>query len=275
MSKLAVWTTWFRIASQMSRNSAEFSRMGLSDTDSIVHCMERKLALYEQWEHLLLKKTNKTILYKDSIIAHEMASSCYRAWHSILDYSSLSEKSIIFQAFFAKSEAHATMLRYLAISTRKALFKWQSESNFISIQTCHAPSPKSYALTLWNEEKISLPFIEPISNNKAYPSLPNNDPLNRIGAGKEFMKKTKGLRKNVLTYQTRLSDFVLATRTNKTSRSVRQFAIKKQHLKLYIVSQNKMLLSRVIMKRLAFQQLSKPWCCFTYPLCFKRLLNLD
>ena len=167
------------------------------------------------------------------------------------------------------------MLRYLAISTRKALFKWQSESNFISIQTCHAPSPKSYALTLWNEEKISLPFIEPISNNKAYPSLPNDDPLNRIGAGKEFMKKTKGLRKNVLIYQTRLSDFVLATRTNKTSRSVRQFAIKKQHLKLYIVSQNKMLLSRVIMKRLAFQQLSKPWCCFTYPLCFKRLLNLD
>ena len=142
---------------------------------------------------------------------------------------------------------------------------------FKEIQHIFCPAVKCYAVHLVDFEQTHLPLS--LQNNPPFPSLPATDPLNKIGAGKPFIKRTKGVRRQIVKFQTSLEDFIFATKTNAPPRHVQQHAIKKQQFRLYLISQNKLLLSRIVIKRLAYTEMSNLWSFFTYPLCFRRLLN--
>ena len=233
------------------------------------------MSTFERWQHSLLAQNGTSVLYKDSVIAHEIASHNFQIWHELLDFSSLAQDSIVFQRFFSQSTALSTMVRYLAQTTRKNLFKFQSEVRFYDIQHLFAPAIKSYNVQLMADDcRLPASDKNPLKD-PSFPSLPSRDPLNRLGTGKTFIRKSKGIRKQILTFQTSLSDFVLACKTNTPARRVTQYTIKKKQFRLYLISQNRLLLSRIVIKRLTFAELANLWSFFTYPLCFRRLLKQD
>lgn len=166
------------------------------------------------------------------------------------------------------------MVRYLSHATRKNLFKFQSEVNFYDIQHLLAPAIKSYNIQLTADD-YRLPIVDLSQDLSSFPSLAPRDPLNRFGPGKDFLKRSKGVRRAILNFQTNLADFVLTCKTNTPSCRITQYAIQKKQFRLYVTSQNKMLMSRIVIKRLTFAELSNLWSFFTFPLCFKRLLKQD
>ena len=190
-----------------------------------------------------------------------------------MDYSSISQQSILYKKFFSSSIVYNTMVRYLAHVTKKSLFKFQNETQFQEIQHIFCPAIKSYNVQLLDTDLTHLPY-QPMES-PPFPSLPREDPLNKLGPGKPFIKRTKGVRKEVLKFQTSLIDFVLATKTNTPPRYVQQHAIKKKQFRLYLISQNKLLLSRIVIKRLAYAEMADLWSFFTFPLCFKRLIERE
>ena len=253
------------------------SRLALSDTDSLLICSARPMSTFEHWQHSLLIQKQTSVLYKNSLIARELGSINFRIWHELLDFSSLAQDSIVFQSFFSPSTALSTMARYLGGATRKKLFKFQSEVNFYDIQHLLSPAIKSYQVQLVADDcRIPVLGQEPLTEEtSSFPSLAPRDPLNRLGAGKDCLKKCKGVRRSILRFQTSLADFVLTCKTNTASRRITQYAIRKKQFRLYLTSENKMLLSRIVIKRLTFAELSTLWSFFTFPLCFKRLLKQD
>ena len=229
------------------------------------------MSRYEQWQHLLLEQNPTPTPYENSVIAHNLAEQMYCNWHEILDYSSLSQDSITYKTFFSGSAALTTMARYLAHTTRKGLFLWQSETLFQEIQHILCPAVKCYTVHLVDFEQTHLPLGP--SKNPPFPSLSIEDPLNKLGSGKPFLKRTKGVKRQIIKFQTSLEDFIFAAKSNGPPRYVQQHSIKKHQFRLYLISQNKLLLSRIVIKRLAYAEMSNLWSFFTYPLCFKRLLD--
>ena len=271
ISKLQIWGTYLHTSCQASLISGASSALGLSDTDSLLQCLERPMSTFEKWQHCLLEQSQSSTPYKDSVIGQELCAQIFQNWHNIMDYSTVSHQSILYKNFFSRSIVYESMSRYLAHVTKKCLFKFQNETQFQEISHIFCPAIKSYSVQLLDTELTHLPCqpVEP----PTFPSLPREDPLNRLGPGKPFLKRTKGVRKEVLKFQSSLIDFVLATKTNTPPRYVKQHAIKKQQFRLYLIQQNKLLLSRIVIKRLAYAEMADLWSFFTFPLCLKNLID--
>ena len=161
------------------------------------------------------------------------------------------------------------MFKYLSIVQRKKLLKWQNETDFYEVTSILSPSPKSYCLNIMNN--ISLPLSKP--SPIPYPLLGKNDPLNVIPSV-NFLKKTKGIKKSILHFHTSVVDFVNATKTNQPSRSVQEFGLRKKQMKIFLITQSKVLMRKSVVKRLCYEKSRQCWSFFTFPLCFKRLLDL-
>ena len=244
-------------------------RLTLTDTDSLAIATERELSSWEKWLHTLLLKTNQPTPYRDTYIGQELSSHTYRSWRPILDYSSISETSTLYHGFFSQTPELKTMFKYLSIVQRKKLLKWQNETNFSECTTILSPCPKSYCLNIMKDFSLPLSRISPIP----YPSLGRNDPLNVIPSD-TFVKKSKGIKKSILHFRTSVIDYANATKTDQPTRSVQEYGLRKKHMKIFLISQSKLLMRKSVVKRLCYEKSRQCWSFFTFPLCFNRLLDL-
>ena len=270
LSKAAVWRTFFFAAASESRLTSAGSRILLSDTDSIIHATERPISRYERWLHRsLYSDSNNPVLFSRSEIAKDLTSETFRTWHRILDYSSISTESTLFRSHFADSPAYAAMFKYMALVTRKSLLRWQDETGGLDLLHFNSPSAKSYCLDAVSET-ATLPIVEPTI--LPFPAFPPSDPVNRFSCTRNFVRKSKGVRRAVLQREASLKDFVEATKTEQLPRSVGEYSIRRKNFRLFLISQRKRLLSRCLIKRLTYPSMRRPEYHFTLPLHCKRLV---
>ena len=242
--------------------------MVLSDTDSLLTSSSRRMSNWEQWQHRLLKETNSTILYKDSIIGKELASETYRSIHSILDYSSVAKESLLYNSYFKDPPHLNVMFRFLAYQTKKRLSKFQSEVDFKEIAHVHAPACKAYCIDVLSES-ATIPPTPP--KQLLFSQMPN-DPVNWIESV-TFAKKGKGTRKNVLKAHTTVLHYIHQTKTNNPPQKAPEYSIQKRHWRLYLAKRVKVLVVKLLIKRVSYDCLRRLYTHFTYPFHFKRLVN--
>ena len=250
--------------SQISKVSNASSRTNLTDTDSLALSTLRSISNWERWMHCIYR--DNPTLYRDTEIAKELASNLYREWHTILDYSSCPQDSVLFQAFFAKSNPLSTMFRYLSCIRHKRLLTFQSEVGFSFLAALYSPAPKSYSIHSLDLDKATIPNTEP---SLSYPADPH-DPINLIPS-KNYLKKAKGTRRAILKTHGTIGSYLQACKTSVQGESVSDLYIKKHRMKLYIMRRKKVVLTRTIIKRLSYDELRTSWSHFTFPLHFKNL----
>ena len=266
---MIIWRTHLYAAAQVAKISNAGSRVNLTDTDSICLSTLRSMSRWEKYLHAIYKQC--PTLYRESEIAKSLMSNLYREWHNILDYSSVPENSVLFQSFFANSPILSTMFRYLSKRRHKRFLTFQSEISFEFLAGVYSPAPKSYHIRSLDLEKATIPNTKPCPDIDI-DDIDIDDPI-RLVPSKTFLKKCKGTRKNVLDIHGSVSAYINVCKSNKPGRSQTEFSIKKRHLRLYIITRKKIVLTRTIIKRLSYNELKTLFSHFTFPLHFKDLCS--
>ena len=193
-----VWSTWMFICAQNSKLCGNACKMALTDTDSLLVCTERCMSQYEKIIHQILKHSPIRVPYQATPFSKINSAHSFQAWHSLLDYSSISREASLFKNFFQSNTAYETMFSYLAIRRRKEVLKWQNECLGHELSCVLSPCPKAYCLQTQNNHTTRLPLV-PLSP-LPFSYLPANDPLNRVETT-NICRKTKGLKKSVVKFQ--------------------------------------------------------------------------
>ena len=211
-----------------------------------------------QYHRLVAQHDLGAIPFAESFIAQCNASETFRTWHRLLDFSSISPDSAFYK-FMKKSGPHfPLMIKYLSEKTRKKSFKWQSENQFLFLAHVFSPSPKTYAISLLHSD-ATFPFVSDAGVER--------DPIVTI-KWQPYIKKGKGVKRQILKHQTSTLDFVRAV-NRKPSRTLVQSSLKKKHLRIYLIKTRKNLISTCIVKRLLYESSKHKYNFFTYPLHFK------
>ena len=216
-----------------------------------------------EYHRFFEKRQRPPTLFMDTFIAQCAMSEIYRTWHRILDYSSISPNSVLYQSLQKAGPHFPLMLRYLAEKTRKKSFKWECEHGFLFLAHIFSPSPKSYAISLL-DQNATFPFVSDTDVDTA-------DPIHSIPFT-PLVKKCKGTKKAIIRHQISTLDFVHAVRWNNAhqrSRVVIQSSLKQKHLRMYLIKTKKVILSTSIVKRLLYESSNLKYSFFTFPLHFK------
>ena len=265
-----VWSTWMFICAQNSKICGNGCKMALTDTDSLLVCTERCMSNYEKLIHQILEDSPTRVPYQKTAFSKINSAHSFQAWHSLLDYSSISKHSSLFQNFFHSNTAFETMFTYLAITRRKEVLKWQDECNGQEISCVLSPCPKAYCIQTQNNHSTLLP-LQPLSP-LPFSYLPSNDPLNRIETTNVY-KKTKGIKKAIVKFRMNIHDFTNVVKRDNPPRSLPQYSIKRKLFRLYLITQRRQLVSKVVIKRLEYPQMKKLFSHFNLSLCVKNILQ--
>ena len=221
-----------------------------------------------KWEtgyHFLLSTLQNPTPFIDTAIAEELATTNYVSTHHLLDYSSVSPKSILVNKLF-DTEGLKIMFEFLAMNTKKrlALLANEQTSDFLVHVFC--PAPKSYLIEELKHD-LCLPLKQPTS--LVLPNIPD-DPINYFPST-PLTKRGKGTKKNILKYKCFVLDFIKITKLDEESRSIDQYSIKRKNFRLYIMKSRKRLLANNTCKRLVFLQSRNKFSHFSFPLHAKRI----
>ena len=130
-----------------------------------------------------------------------------------------------------------------------------------------SPAPKVYSVETLSPN-ATLPSKRQTANaSLVYPTDPN-DPLNLIPSTNE-MRKSKGTKRAVLRHKTLLLDYIAASKTSETPRSIAEFSLRKQNFRLFICTNKKRVLNSCNIKRLFYTQQRRRLHHLSYPLHFK------
>ena len=192
-------------------------------------------------------------------------------WHSLLDYSAISEESTLFRRFFSGSRGLSLMFQCLQSWTRKNDFLFRREVEGV-ISAIHSPSPKCYAVSQL-PENVPIVWSRSRSTRDVYPESPN-DIINVWPIREKCIKRAKGLRKATLQFECSMHDFLQCTKTDAlTARSFQDYGLTKRQCRIYLAKNSRVLLSRCTVKRLNYVQMRHIFHHLTFPLYFKNLLR--
>ena len=109
IAKLWLFRMFFYLSSRLAKfsdNGAGVRLLG-TDTDSLHLVLEKIRSNCETEELKYLLQTGTNIDYHDTIHAKRFATAYLKSLYRVLDYSSINEKSIVFQTLFAIKEHHS------------------------------------------------------------------------------------------------------------------------------------------------------------------------
>ena len=240
-------------------------------TDSLLIATSRRLNAWEHRYHHYLKKLPKPMNYFNTALATHNAAFEFSLWHTIMDYSAVSEDSTLFRRFFSTSRGLTLMFRCLQHWTKKKDFLFRREVKGI-ISAVHSPSAKCYSISEI-PEVVQIPWRRQSSCHDVYPENPQ-DIINVWPIREKAITKAKGLRKATLQFECSIKDFLQCTKTDAmTARSFRDYSLKKRQLRIFLSKNKRVLLSRCTIKRLNFVQMRYVLHHLTFPLYFKNLLR--
>ena len=238
--------------------------------DSLLIATSRRLNQWELQYHRYLSSLPEPINYFDSSLAVHNAAFEFCLWHTLMDYSAVSEDSTLFRQFFSASRARVLMFRCLQSWTRKKDFLFKREVKGV-ISAVHSPSPKCYAISEL-PEVVHVPWSRG-GQSAIYPGNPK-DIINVWPIQEKAIKRAKGLQRATLQFECTIKDFLQCTKTNApVTRSFRDYALSKRQCRIFLSRNNRVLLSRCTVKRLNFVEMRYVLHHLTFPLYFKNLLR--
>ena len=159
IAKLWLFRMFFYLSSRLAKfsdNGAGVRLLG-TDTDSLHLGLEKIRSNCETEELKYLLQTGTNIDYHDTIHAKRFATAYLKSLYRVLDYSSINEKSIVFQTLFAIKDHHSdeekqeregmqANLKFLSMVTHKSPFLLTDENGNQLMRFFMSPSPKVHDL---------------------------------------------------------------------------------------------------------------------------------
>lgn len=186
---------------------------------------------------------------------HFLGQTLMKVFGDFLDYSSLSEESLIYKTVAQNDTTSQAMFRILQKVTKNVPFLYKNELGERLLSHLISPSPKQY-------------FIRTCTNT----IFPNCEP--DIEREEEItIKKAKGVKRSLIQKHVSKQDFIdTISKKPQALRTLKQYTIKKKNRRLFLNFVNKQRLSNLCTKRLFYASLKSEEFFWSLPLNCKQCI---